>query len=284
MKTGPYDGSTIAGKTVIITGASDGIGAATARKLHELGANVVIVGRSPEKTKRVADELGVPYYLADFSKFSDVRALAAQIQKEYKHIDILINNAGGIMGDQRELTSNGNEMTIQVNHLSPFLLTYLLMDTLIASHATIINTASAANRMSGTIHLDDLKLDRGYGKWSAYGKSKLMNILFAKELATRFTRRKACTPYLSTQAWWPQAFSPPQPGVIGLLNRSLSRLLITPAEGADTLVWLATSKPGIDWVSGGYYSKRKLAVADSQAHDATLARELWERSLQLVGQ
>jgi NAD(P)-dependent dehydrogenase (short-subunit alcohol dehydrogenase family) len=283
MKIGSYEGTLIAGKTVIITGASDGIGAATARKLHELGAYLVIVGRSPEKTKRVAEELGVPYYLADFSKFSDVRNLAAQINKDYKRIDVLINNAGGIMGDRRELTVDGNEITTQVNHLSPFLLTHLLMDTLVASRATIINTASAANRMSGTIHLDDLKLDHGYGKWSAYGKSKLMNILFAKELATRFTPEGVHAVSLHPGVVATSFFASSR-GVIGLLNRSLSRLLITPAEGADTLIWLATSKPGIDWVSGGYYSKRKLAVADSQARDATLARELWEQSLRIVGQ
>ena len=115
----------IKNKVVIITGASDGIGAAAARELHSKGARVVVIGRSPEKTKKIAEELGVPYYTADFSRFDDVRKLAASIKKDYRHIDIFVNNAGGIMGTRREITVDGNEKTIQVNHLSPFLLTHL---------------------------------------------------------------------------------------------------------------------------------------------------------------
>jgi NAD(P)-dependent dehydrogenase (short-subunit alcohol dehydrogenase family) len=274
---------TIKNKTVVITGASDGIGAAAARALHALGAEVVIVGRSPEKTKRIAEELGVAYYLADFSKFADVRHLAIRIKKDYPRIDVLANNAGGIMGTQRELTVDGNEMTIQVNYLSPFLLTHLLMDTLIASHATIVNTASTANRLSGKLSIDDMKLDRGYGRWTAYGKSKLMDILFTKELAVRFGDKG-----IHTASFHPgivaTSFSVSMGGFVAFVYKSfLNRILLSPAQGADTLVWLAASTPGVDWTSGEYYAKRKIAKANSQAYDIKLSHDLWEKSLAIVG-
>src|SRR5208283_2113543 len=118
-------------KVIIITGASDGIGAAAARLLKAQGAHVVIVGRSPQKTEKVASELNVPYYLADFAKLNDVRKLAAQLKMDFPRIDVLANNAGGVMGGERMLTVDGHEMTIQVNYLAPFLLTNLLLDTLI---------------------------------------------------------------------------------------------------------------------------------------------------------
>src|SRR5271157_6112208 len=114
-------------KTIVITGASDGIGAAAARLLTAQDAQVIIVGRSPQKTPKVAGELNAPYYLADFSKLDDVRKLASQIKKDIPRIDVLVNNAGGVMGERR-LTVDGNEMTIQVNHLAPFLLTNLLLN------------------------------------------------------------------------------------------------------------------------------------------------------------
>lgn len=283
MKSLEYKETAIKGKTAIITGASDGIGAAAARALHGLGARVVIVGRSPDKTEKIAKELGVPYYIADFSKFEDVRSLAAHIKKDYGHIDILANNAGGVMGVRRELTVDGNEMTIQVDHLSPFLLTHLLMDTLTASHAMIINTASATNRFSGTLDLDDMKLERGYGRFSAYGKAKLMNILFTKELVTRFGEKG-----IHAVSFHPGVvatnFSASSGGFVGFFYQSiLNRFLLSPAEGADTLVWLATSWPGVDWISGEYYTKRKIYHANCQAYNAKLAHDLWERSLTLVG-
>jgi NAD(P)-dependent dehydrogenase (short-subunit alcohol dehydrogenase family) len=272
----------ITDKVIIITGGSDGIGAAAAAKLKSLGAQVVIVGRSPEKTKAVADRLHIPYYLADFSKFSDVRALAEQLKKDFPRIDVLANNAGGVM-DKRALTVDGNEQTIQVNHLSPFLLTNLLMDTLIASKATIINTSSAANRMAGTLDLDDLKLEKGYSKFSAYGKGKLMNILFTEELNTRYYDKG-----ISAAVFHPGVvrtnFSVDSGGISSFVYKSfLNKFLLSPEQGADTLVWLATTEPGTDWKSGTFYEKRKIYKATKQAYDAKLAHDLWEESLHLTG-
>jgi NAD(P)-dependent dehydrogenase (short-subunit alcohol dehydrogenase family) len=132
-------------RTIVITGASDGIGAAAARQLAGKGDRLVLVGRSEVKTAAVANPLGASYLLADFCRLDDVRALAEKLASAYPRIDVLANNAGGIMGD-REITVDGFEKTLQVNHLAPFLLTHLLMDLLLAGGAKVINTSSIAAR------------------------------------------------------------------------------------------------------------------------------------------
>ena len=144
-------------RTIVITGASDGIGAAAARNLARAGERIVVVGRSPEKTAAVGAELGVDYFVCDFAELSQVRELAAVLRERYPRIDVLVNNAGGIMRGH-ELTVDGHEKTFQINHLAPFLLTTELMDVLTASRATIINTSSAAN---GFGRLDLLDLNSG---------------------------------------------------------------------------------------------------------------------------
>ncbi|PXA67313.1 SDR family NAD(P)-dependent oxidoreductase [Cryobacterium arcticum] len=267
-------------RTIVITGASDGIGAAAARALSQAGERVVLVGRSPQKTEALAAELGVDHHLADFTRLDDVRTLAAELLRRYPRIDVLANNAGGIMGD-RQLTVDGHEKTLQVNHLAPFLLTTLLLDRLVASHATVINTSSAANRF-GRINLDDLENDRKYSPNKAYGDAKLANILFTRELHRRYSGRG-----LVTAAFHPgvvaTSFSTDSTSVMRLVYQTaLKRLLISPEKGADTLVWLAGTAAGVDWQSGEYYEKRRVRSANSQASDAGLATALWERSVDMV--
>jgi NAD(P)-dependent dehydrogenase (short-subunit alcohol dehydrogenase family) len=276
-------------RTIVITGASDGIGAAAARALSRAGERVVVVGRSPENTQAVAKELDADYFVSDFADLSQVRELAAALRSNYPRIDVLANNAGGIMG-RRELTADGYEKTFQVNHLAPFLLTTLLMDVLMASQASVINTASAANGF-GKLDLADLDSSRNYSTNRAYGTAKLANILFTSELHRRFgadgTSAEGSTAEITTAAFHPgvvatnfaaESTSPFRHAYKTILNR----FLLTSEQGADTLVWLATSKPGEDWVSGAYYAKRALAKANKQAYDASLARELWDRSEQMV--
>ena len=267
-------------RTIVITGASDGIGAAAARALSQAGERVVLVGRSPQKTEALATELGVDHHLADFTRLDEVRTLAAELLRRYPRIDVLANNAGGIMGD-RQLTVDGHEKTLQVNHLAPFLLTTLLLDRLIASRATVINTSSAANRF-GRINLDDLENERKYSPNKAYGDAKLANILFTRELHRRYSGRG-----LVTAAFHPgvvaTSFSTDSTSVMRLVYQTaLKRLLITPEKGADTLVWLAGTAAGVDWQSGEYYEKRRVRSANSQASDAGLATALWERSVDMV--
>src|SRR5712691_9270931 len=136
-------GAAMNGKTIVITGGSSGIGAAAARELRKRGANVVITGRSAA-TAQLANEIGADYVLADFARFCDVRALAETLLAKYPRIDVLANNAGGLIAG-REITEDGHEKTMQVNHLAPFFLTLLLRERLEASSATVINTASGAH-------------------------------------------------------------------------------------------------------------------------------------------
>ncbi len=271
------------GRTIIITGASDGIGAAAARELTLGGDRVVIVGRSPSKTEAVAAELGADFFVADFADLEQVRALAAQLLERYPRIDVLANNAGGIMG-AHESTVDGHEKTFQVNHLAPFLLTTLLIDRLVESQASVINTSSAANSLFGKIDLDDLDAEKKYSANKAYGDAKLANILFTMELHRRYHDQG-----ISTAAFHPGVvatnFSTSSTSIMRLVYKTpLKRFLLSPEQGADTLVWLATTRPGTDWASGRYYEKRSITGANRQAYDPELAAGLWERSEAMVSE
>ncbi|USQ76891.1 SDR family NAD(P)-dependent oxidoreductase [Ornithinimicrobium cryptoxanthini] len=270
-------------KTIVITGASDGIGAAAARKLKADGADVVLVGRSHDKTRAVAAELDAPFYLADYAHLDQVRALAARLTAEHPRIDVLANNAGGIMGE-RTVTPDGFETTFQVNHLAGFLLTHLLMPTLMASNATVIQTASQAAKVFASFDIDDLQNEKNYGAHRAYGNGKLANILFTRELHRRFADQG-----LSAAAFHPgivaSNFARDTTHVLRLIYHTpvISRIFTSsPKRGAGTLVWLAQGVPGEDWASGEYYEKKKPARSRPEAHHDDLARRLWEASERLL--
>ncbi len=219
------------------------------RALSAAGDRVVVVGRSGQKTKAIAGELGAEYLLADFARLDQVRGLAAELKEKYPRIDVLANNAGGIMG-RRGLTADGHEKTFQVNHLAPFVLTTLLLDVLVECKARVINTSSAANSFFGRLDIDDLDAEKKYGTNRAYGNAKLANILFTKELERRYGGQG-----LTTAAFHPggvatnfsaESNSPMRFAYKGIVRR----FMLTPEQGADTLVWLATTRPGTDWISG----------------------------------
>jgi len=273
-------------KTIVITGASDGIGAAAARRLHHDGHRVVVVGRSAEKTEAVARELGAEHFLADFTRLDEVRALARDLNAAYPRIDVLANNAGGVFRAAPK-TVDGFEITFQINHLAPFLLTRLLLENLIASNATVIQTSSVGSRMAKRLDLGDLNNERDFSAVAAYNASKLENILFTKELHRRFHPEG-----ISTAAFHPgniaTSFGSDTDSriikfiVTNPIARSL--LLSSPEKGAAQLVWLAEAHPGHDWESGAYYEKRKQPRRTNPlALHAKLARDLWERSEQLIG-
>jgi NAD(P)-dependent dehydrogenase (short-subunit alcohol dehydrogenase family) len=270
-------------KTIVVTGASDGIGAAGARKLHADGHRVVVIGRSPEKTAAVAKELGADHFVADLAVLDQVRELAAGLDAAYPRIDVLCNNAGGVFGD-RAKTVDGFEKTFQVNHLAPFLLTQLLLDKLIASGASVIQTSSFAARMTGKIEMDDLEHDRDFNANVAYGTVKLENILFTRELHRRYHDRG-----ISSAAFHPGVVATgfaaeSQSWMRHMYTNPIGRLFMTsPEKGADQMVWLAEGRPGEDWESGTYYEKRKPASRNNpQALDDGLAEWLWERSEALL--
>lgn len=270
-------------KTIIITGASDGIGAAAAKQLSALGHRVVIVGRSPEKTRRVAEEIGAPYLLADFTVLAEVRQLADTILADYPVIDVLANNAGGVMGD-RETTIDGYEKTFQVNHLAPFLLTNLLRDRLIESRTAVLNTSSIASKLFGHVKIDDLSAEEYYNPVRAYGAAKLENVLFTSELHRRFHPQG-----ISTVAFHPGNIasnftSESNPFLKAFYRPPLRNLFLkSPETGGEVLTWFATATPGTDWISGDYYDKTKHATPNKQVDEPGLARKLWERSAELVG-
>jgi NAD(P)-dependent dehydrogenase (short-subunit alcohol dehydrogenase family) len=176
-------------KTIVLTGASDGIGTAAARALVERGNHVVVVGRSVSKTEAIAAELGTDHHVVDFADLAQVRTLADELLAANPTIDVLANNAGGIFGSTRAVTVDGHELTFQVNYLAPFLLTTLLLERLLESGGTVINTSSVGNRLFGDLDLDDLENVNGYKANKAYGDSKLAQILHAKELDRRYGDR-----------------------------------------------------------------------------------------------
>ncbi|MGA7437693.1 MAG: SDR family NAD(P)-dependent oxidoreductase [Luteibacter sp.] len=268
-------------ETIVITGASDGIGAAAARQLKTKGCNVVLVGRSRAKTEAIARELHVPFHVADYAHLADVRRLASELER-YDRIDALANNAGGIMG-VREITADGFEKTFQVNHLAPFLLTILLMDKLIASKAKVIQTASeAANVFGRNFNINDLNNERNYKPDTAYGHGKLANILFTRELDRRY-RSKG----ISAAAFHPGVvrsnFASDTTHFMRFIYHSPLKYLITisPEKSAHRLTRLVQGTPGENWEPGEVYDKdQPLKVAFKD--DGTIADQLWTQSEQLL--
>jgi len=255
-------------KTIIITGASAGIGEAAARELAK-DNNVVIVGRS-KRTRKVAKELGVDYYQADYANLESVRTLAKDLLKAYPKIDLLVNNAGGIM-KSIVMTKDGFEQTFQVNYLAQFLLTDLLMDRLIASKGAVINTSSAAHRFA-RLHLDNLQF--ASAPFVAYGNGKLLDLIHAQELARRYSAKGVDAVSFHPGVVATNFASATNGPFAWMYNTSAKALLKTPAQGADTLVWLANNRPL--WQNGGYYSKRKLSAIGGLARDPAVGSKIWD--------
>lgn len=270
-------------RTILITGASDGIGAAAARRIRGAGENVVLVGRSESKTAAMAAELDADYFVADYADLSQVRALAEKIRADYPRIDVLGNNAGGVFSKLHE-TADGHEITFQVNYLAPFLLTTLLMDVLLDSRATIVNTSSSSQKLLRKVNISDFETTARRMPSSAYALAKLANILFTKEL-----HRRHHADGLSAVVVHPGfvntniGHSSGSRFLTTMQRTPVIRMIKTPDHGADQLVWLATSTPGVDWAAGEYYAKGKIARANRAADDPVLARELWLRSLAKIG-
>ena len=273
-------------KTIVITGASDGIGAAAARQLADSGHRLLLVGRSAEKTRAVADDTGAEALTADFARLDDVRALAGRIDDLLGDdgLDVLANNAGGSFGD-RTPTVDGHEKTIQVNHLAPFLLTNLLLPRLLRSRGAVINTSSVGHRLFGNLDVDDLDNERRFSANKAYGDAKLANVLFAKSLHTRFHADG-----LSAVAFHPGTvrtnFAADSSSLMRLIYRSfLGRLILTGVEeGGSILRWFIEGTPDETWFSGAYYDERTLSNrVNPQVDDPALAEALWQKSAELVG-
>ena len=263
-------------KTVVVTGGSDGIGAAAARALVRAGHHVIIVGRNPEKTARVARELGVPYHLADYSRLSDVARLAGELNA-YDKIDVLANNAGGAQRE-RKLTDDGFERTFQINLLAQFLLTRLLLDKLAASNATVIQTASiAANLFGADFDPADPESENGYTAFRAYGRAKLCDVLFTRELQRRCGDRG-----INAVAFEPGVvrtnFGSEAAAFVRFCYHTPLKYLFTisPERSARRLTRLALGAPGADFTPGEVYSYEKPLRLKFRDADGSAAASLWD--------
>jgi len=274
-------------KTIVITGASDGIGLEAASQLAKQGHHLVLVGRNPTKVDaavaRIASESpGVPVesFVCDFADLAAVRDLAEKLLAAYPRIDVLVNNAGTVF-DKRTLTVDGFEATFAVNHLAGFLLTELLLDRIVASGSARIVTTSSAGHYRGTMDFDDLGFERGYQIMRAYGRSKLANVLYTRDLAVRLegtgTTANCLHPgAVATNIWsGAPAFAKP---ILSIAKR----FMVTPAEGGATLTYLATNA-AVEGRSGGYYEKNRIKEPSELAQDEQLARKLVEVSRTMVG-
>ena len=264
-------------RTIVITGASSGIGANAAGRLAAAGWDVAVVGRNPDRTRSVAESVGGTPFLADYDRLDDVRMLARQLADRYERIDVLANNAGGLI-HERGLSADGHERTLQHNHLAPFLLTQLLMPLLESSGGRVIGTASIAN-LAGQLRLDDLEWAKRpwLGGWRAYGTSKIATILFMQELARR-TRLDA---YSFHPGYVATSFGADSPLVKFANFVSRNTLGISAEQGASPLVHLATQE--VDVPNGTYFDGLKPfgRISRSGRVDGVGAA-LWEKTEKLV--
>lgn len=240
-------------RTIVITGASDGIGAAAARTLHNARPEdrLIIVGRNPEKTRNVANAIGAEYFTADFSSLTKVRELADELS-QLEHIHALANNAGGIF-DGPVTTADGFEHTWQINVVAPFLLTSLLRDKLRADDATIVQTASVAHLLMSYFRPDDPNTFQHFSSSRAYGNAKLGDILLTRYLDSHGLTAASFHPgALAT------SFAQTSSGVISRVYSSvLAKALSAPSVGGDNLAFYLAGTPGIHFESGEYYNEKR---------------------------
>ncbi|MFC6569427.1 SDR family NAD(P)-dependent oxidoreductase [Actinoplanes utahensis] len=265
--------------TIVVTGGSSGVGLAAAKQFAARGDEVVLVGRDPGRLAAAVEQVRAAggsdpaHFRADFENLEEVRSLAGHLLDGYPRIDVLANNAGGMVGEFRR-TPDGFEATVQGNHLAPFLLTSLLRDRL--RGARVVNTASRAHQQGSPDPAALAGDPAAYSSWRAYGAGKAANILFTAEAARR----------------WPDVFSVSfHPGVVrtnfgaGAVTRFFYKyapFLVTPEKAGELLVWLATA-PEAELVNGGYYVGHKVTAPAPHARDADLAARLWDASAAAVG-
>lgn len=273
------------GRVCVITGATRGIGRATAQGLARLGATILLICRREQDGEEVSREL-TPHaaeppevVTADLSSQASIRSAAAEIRQRHPRLHVLINNAG-VFTRRREVTVDGLEMQFAVNHLAYFLLTNLLLDRLKSgSPARIINVSSAAHG-GADLNFHDLQGERGYHGSQAYSQSKLANVLFTYELARRLrgsgVTANCLHPGVIATKLLADYMGVPVAG--GALARTFGA---SPAKGAETVVYLASS-PEVEGVSGRYFVNRKAVASSRQSYDEVAARRLWEISEQLT--
>jgi retinol dehydrogenase-12/retinol dehydrogenase-13 len=275
-------------KIILITGGTSGIGKETVKGLALTGATVIFTARDSRKGEETKREIStetnnsnVEYLMCDLASLSSIRACAREFSEQWDRLDVLIHNAG-VLPQKRQESKDGIELNFAVNFLAPFLLTSLLLPLLKQSAPSrVINVSSSMHR-EGTIDFNDLQSKKSFDKYKAYAQSKLALLLFTKKLAKELQGSGVTVNAL-------------HPGVVGteMTMQNVRRMnpvaafvfkrtLVTPAQGAETSIYLATS-PEVANISGEYFDKKKVAPASALASDAELATKLWDISAKLVG-
>ena len=276
------------GKICMVTGATSGIGAVTARALAQKGARVIIVARNVNRCENTVAEIiqttgnhAVEYMLADLSSQDEIHNLVRVYQDKYERLDVLVNNAGGFFMSRLE-SIDGIEMTFALNHLNYFLLTNLLIETIKASApARIVNVSSAAHQ-NASIDFDDLQDKHNYSGWQAYGQSKLANILFTYELARRLEGTGVTVNALHP-GFVATNFGANNAGFLGTLVRRFMNLFSIDVEtGAQTSIYL-TASAEVEGVTGKYFVKQQAVASSEISYDQTTAKRLWEISEEMTG-
>jgi retinol dehydrogenase 14 len=278
----------MAGKVVLVTGGTGGIGKATAIGLATLGARVGITGRDPTRTGQAVVDIraasgnpAIDGFAADMSSQAEVRRLAAAVLDAYPRLDVLVNNVGGFWA-HRHSTAEGLEYTFALNHLASFLLTNLLLDRLQASAPARVVTVSSHVQAEGHIVFDDLQGSRNYSGQSAYSQSKLANVMFTNELARRLEGTRVTATSLHPGFVRTDFGAEDQAWFFTVISHVVRPLLKTPAQGAKTSIYLASS-PNVDGVTGQFFANSKPKTANKVAYDADMTARLWDVSADLVG-
>jgi len=274
-------------KTVLITGATSGIGKATALALAKKGFNIVFIARNLARAVEVKEEIisvsnnkDVDFLMADLSSLSQVHKCVESFRQKYQSVDLLINNAG-ICLPYRRITEDGFEETFQVNHLSHFLLTNLLLDLLKkAASARIINVSSAVYKNASFDPLN-LQSEQNYSSFGTYSNTKLLNLLFTIELAERLNGTG-----ITVNALHPGVvktnFGSEMKGFHKTLSTLFTPFFLTPEQGAATSIYLATSDE-VKYITGKYFEKGKIVEPDNEDINPANRRLLWYKSLELSG-
>jgi NAD(P)-dependent dehydrogenase (short-subunit alcohol dehydrogenase family) len=274
------------GKVVVITGATSGIGEVAARRLASMGARIVLVARDKARGEAAlaglrsggADNSHSIHY-GDLSRISEMKRVAQEIAAAQPRIDVLINNAGAMFGS-RQLTEDNLERTFAINHMAYFVLTRGLRERLLASApARIVNTASAAHQ-GAKLDFDDLQAASGFSPMRAYGRSKLCNILFTRELARRLSG-KGVTANCLHPGFVATRFGDGSGGILSGVVRVAKLFAISPQQGAQSIVYLA-SAPEVANVSGEYYYKCRPAQPTAEARSDEGAKRLWMESAKIA--
>jgi len=277
----------LSGKRIMVTGATSGIGEVTARELARRGGEVILVSRNPEKCQRITDHIRadtgnprVSYLAADLSSQEQIRDLVQSFQEKYDQLDVLVNNAGGFFWERRE-SVDGIEMTLALNHLNYFLLTHLLLDSLLSSpEPRIVNVSSGAHR-GRKLDFNNLEMEGGYSASKAYGRSKLANLYFTYELDRRLADRKITVNALHP-GFVATNFAREGSSLLRYLMPLVQLLARSPEKGAQTSLYLAGS-PEAAGVSGKYFVDRESVKSSPVSYDREAARQLWEISEDMTG-